>query len=888
MLIEIFGKRIQAFLRACGYTQKQLANELGMHHKVLSRKLNGTTQAYFTHLEIRALILVLVKWQVITRQEEILALLSETEIDASAIFRPTAWHEPPLNGLGSDKQKSPRVSTEQRPSLHNLSAPIGELIGRSWAVARLQQQLGRETIRLVTLIGPGGSGKTRLALRVAHELVSIFAQGAWFVSFASISDPSTVPLTMAQALNIKSAPGQQPLQSILTYLGRRHMLLVLDNFEHIAAARGMIEELLAAAPNLKILVTSRVVLGLPGEYEFSVPPLDLPDPALAAHLEVSSLATYSAIQLFVERAQAVLPAFTLTNENSAVVAQICACADGLPLALELAAARVKILSPTALLERLTQARLPLLTRVDHQPAGRTASRHQTLRNTITWSYNLLSRDEQVWFRRLGIFSDDWSLESAEAMMREISADEQNPCAPSSPLDLLTQLVNNSLLASTTDAHGAVSFTLLSTLREYALERLQACGETTWLHDWHACYYLRLAEAGEAHLHGPHQRGTLTRLTAARANLQAALQWSLQQARKGRLIHAFAPVQEQDAPPAVSMCRTFARSSFPAAGVSAREISLRLAAALRAYWEWLGFLGEVRYWLNAALALAPTATAAGPTQQAAHARALSESARLLVLQNEQERALAMVDESIALWRKLDDPPGLAIAQLHRGWALHGNNQYTAADQAYRDGLAVLSPTTDTWLYAELLLHLGATAGFTSDFEQARLYYTRCRELFTQIGDQSAVADAWKDQGGILILAGQYDEAIAYLLTSVQMCRALDHKQYIATALGLLSFAFGLHEKPDAETASLSSAQVQGAAESLMSTIGLTPWTETTPFIQAVRQHIRSRVDAERWQAALDSGRALSLSQALDLIFRLAQETTTQEITTQEITTDTPHS
>jgi tetratricopeptide (TPR) repeat protein len=322
------------------------------------------------------------------------------------------------------------------------------------------------------------------------------------------------------------------------------------------------------------------------------------------------------------------------------------------------------------------------------------------------------------------------------------------------------------------------------------------------------------------------------------------------------------------PQEVASCRILSRQPFPVSGLSAHEVSLRLATALRAYWEWQGALTEARYWLNAALEL-PVTQEAGPTLLAARARALSEAARLVLLQNDPEQALELASASIALWRKLDDPPGLASALFHRAWALHGAGEYAAAKDVYEEALALISPATDKWLYAEILLCQAGAYGFISDFLGARLRYTRCRELFEEIGDKAAIADAWKDQGSILVIAGELDEGIDCLLTSIQISRSLDHRQYIATALNTLSFAFGLREVPDPESASLYSARVQGATESLMATIGLTPWTNTTPFIQAVRQHIRSRISEERWQAALNEGRALTLAQALEMVARLAK-------------------
>ncbi len=300
---------------------------------------------------------------------------------------------------------------------HNLPAPTTRLIGREWAVERLTHILQRDEVRLLTLIGTGGSGKSRLALYVASAKVNEFPQGVWYVALAGITDPALVPTSIIQTLNIKLTPGVPLMQNLTSYLRHKQLLLVLDNFEHVGAAGAVVDEILAASRGLKVLVTSRVVLHLYGEHEFNVPPLDVPDQGF--EIKTEKLAQYSAIQLFVERAQAVMPDFTLTPDNASCIAQICARVDGLPLAIELAAARIKLLSPEMLLKRLSEARLDVLI----GGARNLPSRQQTLRNTIDWSYNLLSPVEQRWFPRLGVFTGGWSLEAAEAMMQSLEADQ---------------------------------------------------------------------------------------------------------------------------------------------------------------------------------------------------------------------------------------------------------------------------------------------------------------------------------------------------------------------------------------------------------------------------------------------------------------------------------
>ncbi len=513
-----FGGSVHKYLRAAGYFQKDLAVEIGLRPKVLSRKLNGNGNAYLTEQDVRCIITTLAHWRTISTRKEVLHLLELAQMEPTS-FSAEEWQMSPLNRLAGDVTGTGALHT------HNLPAPLTRLIGREGAVEQLRQLLGRDEMRLVTLVGPGGSGKTRLALHVANELVSTFAQGVWFVDLAALRDPALLPQSIMQALSILSirpASGLPGIQRLTTYLRDKQLLLVLDNFEQVREAAPVVEELLAAAPGLKVLVTSRVVLHLYGESEFSVPPLDVPDPGAA--LDMTQLACYGSIQLFVERARAVALDFALTADNAAIIAQICARVDGLPLALELAAARVKLLPPALLLQRLSAASLSMLTGGARNLPGR----QQTLRNTVTWSYDLLSPSGQAWFARLGVFSGGWSLEAADAMMQAVAASTRSEvegasCGDeTSALDVLEQLVDNSLLVRLPVTGGQTRFTMLETLREYALERLSAQGELEHLRDWHACYYLAVAETAEVGLRGAQQLIWQARLVAEQNNFRAAL------------------------------------------------------------------------------------------------------------------------------------------------------------------------------------------------------------------------------------------------------------------------------------------------------------------------------------------------------------------------------
>ncbi len=863
--IETFSNCVQKHLRTSGYSQQELAEALGLHPKVLSRKLNGSGNAYLTHQEIQRIVTALARWHAITTYDEALHLLALLQMERS-LFSEDQWQTPPLSTL--TKRLSHPLSTNTTdiatPPLHNFAAPVTRLIGRDWAVGRLRNLLQREDVRLVTLVGAGGSGKTHLAQHVARELAGSFAHGAWFVALSAVSDPDQLPMSIMQALNIQSMPNLTPLQSLITTLKNRQILLVLDNFEQLQSAIPVLAELLAGVAGLKVLVTSRTVLHLYGERELSVPPLDVPDPHVV--LDKTELVQYSAIQLFVERVQAVLPDFALTDENAAIITQICVKLDGLPLALELAAARMRALPPRLLLERLSQARLPVLTKGARNMPGR----QQTLRDAIAWSYNLLSPTEQIWFSRLGIFAGSWSLEAVEAMIQDMIVGPDEATISTSALDMLELLLDNSLLTLLPGTQGQARFTMLETLREYALEQLVVRGELRYLQDWHASYYLKTAEAAENGIKGSEQLTWLAELTAERDNFRVAMEWSLQCARDGLRIGTFAglgsttgKMREEH-----GLINREIINRAPT-DLAAVEFCLRLASALRPYWEWQGYLVEARHWLGAALQMS-SKDDTGETVQAARAKALSEAARLACLENDQPRAIALGEESIQLWKQLDDPCGLATALLHRAWSAYAMSEYEIAKQVCLEGLQVLSAADNLWLRAQLLFYLGTAAGFMGEFEQMHAHYTEAMDLFMQVGDRSAVADVLKDQGAMLILESKYAESIDSLLKSVQLCYKLDHKQYITTGLCWLSVACGMRGMPDPVQASIQAAQLQGAADNLMETVGLIPWTNSNLFVQTVHQYIRSQVDEQQWTEAWTSGHALTLAQAIELASQLKQD------------------
>jgi predicted ATPase/class 3 adenylate cyclase/DNA-binding CsgD family transcriptional regulator len=611
---------------------------------------------------------------------------------------------------------------------NNLPVQPTPLLGREEEIAALAELLSRSDVRLVTLTGPGGTGKTRLALQVAADVSDRFNSGVFFVNLAPISDPALVVPTIAESLAIRERSGRALLERLTEELRPREMLLLLDNFEQVVSAAEQVAVLLAACPQLKALVTSREVLHVRAEHEFPVPPLAVPDPDHLPDLE--TLSHHAAVALFLQQAQAVKPDFHLTDANAHAVASTCARLDGLPLAIELAAARMKLFSPRALLARLGQ-RLSLLTSASRD----VPARQQTLHNTIAWSYQLLDAQEQLLFRQLSVFVGGCRLEAIEAV-----------CTPpgstsTSILDGISSLVDKSLLQQVEQTFvnegEEPRFMMLETLREYALQRLESHGETQAACKAHAAYFLRLAEEAEQGMTGPQQAALLERLEQEHDNLRAAMQWATSSIEEGN------------------------------------DMALRLGGALCSFWFVRAYSSEGRDFLERALTLSHEVAAE------VRAKALYAASQLHIALGALDRAEARCEQSLALYREFADTRGIANC-LHLladiAWT---RGDLTASHSLGEESLTLFRELGDNRSVAYLLYHLGEVAVVQGEYTRGRDLLMESVAMSRKLGDTRTLALSLFKLAQLYWLSeGTLGQVHPWLNESFALFREVGNKERIA--------------------------------------------------------------------------------------------------------------
>ena len=612
---------------------------------------------------------------------------------------------------------------------NNLPTQLTSLIGREEEIATVEHQLSREEVHLLTLTGPGGVGKTRLALQVAAELSDRFVDGVFFVNLAPLSNSALVVPTIAYTLGLREGGDWPLLERLHTYLRDKQMLLLLDNFEHVVSAALRLVELLADCPKLKALVTSRAMLRVRGEYEFPVAPLTLPDPEHVPEESVT-LSQYSAVALFMQRAQVIQPDFQLTAVNAHAIAEVCMHLDGLPLAIELAAARIKLLPPPVLLERLKH-RLDVLTRAPQDlPA-----RQQTLRNTLAWSYDLLTTEEQQLFRRLSVFVGGCTLEAAENVCAALG--ESTDTRAFSVLDGVASLIDKSLLHRKGQGEQEPRLVLLETVREYGLECLRTSGEVTTAQRTHAAYYLALVRTAEPKLTGVEQGRWLDRLEQEHENLRAALQW----------------LEEQNE----------------------IEAALRFARALWIFWWTRGYLKEGRIVLEQLL------RSAEGVAVTVRARALHAAGALAVFQGDVERAKELCGESLNLFRASGNAYGVSASLETLGYVAMTRSEYGLARALLEESLtlhrgmkAILNSKHALAILAEVALEQG-------EYEEARNLTEESLHLFREAGDMWGISHTLTLLAVVLYLQGDLTEAHQLCEESLALSRAVGAKMESAYTL-----------------------------------------------------------------------------------------------------------
>ena len=678
----------------------------------------------------------------------------------------------------------------------NLPTPRNPLIGREVELGLACDLLTQDSVGLVTLLGPGGSGKSRLALEIGLELLGRFSDGIFLVPLETIGDADLVVPTIARTLQVPGAPQREALDELAASIGDSHLLLLLDNFEQVVGAGSAISLLLERCPRLVVLATSRTPLRIQGERRLEVQPL--PVPASSEH-NLQSLSQYAAVALFIQRAQWVLPEFAVTRENAPIVAEICARLDGLPLAIELAAARLRLLPPHELLARLTRSFDVL-----HTGARDLPERQRTLRGTIDWSHELLDEQARTVFRRLSVFSGGATLEAAEAVAT--AADDLE----GDPLHLIASLVDDSMVGSSVSASGDLRIEMLDTMRDYASEQLAGSGEEDRVRQVHAEWFTSLAERAGPHLSGPEEAKWAAHLEAEHPNLRSALDWSA--------------------------------SHDP-------DLALRICASIWRFWESHGYIVEGRQWLERAVAGAGEGSP--PLASALHA-----AAAFACYLGDYPSARSHVDRALSIWEKTANERGTARAFNEIGVIAMYEGHYQEAEQALDRALKIKRELGDPVTIANSLTNLGLVASYKGDLERAEELHRESLTIYGRHGDRLGVALASGNLAHLAMLNGRLDEARSGQIESLALFRELGDDDGIAECLERLAMI------AEAEGDFLIAVRLFGLASAVRDKVGTVRAAfELTEFEQGL-DIARANTDRETFEHEWEIGRQMSIDEAVE--------------------------
>jgi len=688
---------------------------------------------------------------------------------------------------------------------HNLPIQLTSFIGREREIAQVKGFLS--TTRLFTLTGAGGAGKSRLAFQVAAEALEDFADGVWIVELASLADPALVPQAIASVLSVPEQPGRPLKDTLADALRHKALLLVLDNCEHLQPACALlVDVLLRRCPQLRILATSRAALGVPGETLWRIPSLSLPD-----HGRVPSLVDlqqYEAVRLFVERARAGQPTFALTPDSAPAVGEVCQRLDGIPLAIELAAARTRVLAVEQIAARLDD-RFRLLT-----GGSAPLPRHQALLATMDWSYGLLAEQERILLRRLSVFAGGWTLEAAEAVCAGEGVEERDI------LDLLTQLVDKSLVVMETQRSEA-RYRLLETVRQYGRDRLQEVGEAASVRRRHQNWYLQLAERADTRVRGPEENVWLKRVEVEHDNLRAALELS--------------KAEEDGA-----------------------ETELRLARALEWFWYLLGHWSEGRARLENAIARRKDASPSNLP------KVLVGTARLAYRQGDLGRTKALCEQGLTLCRKLGDKSGTAQFLIWSAIVAIAEARHEEAAPLLEESLALCREIGDRWWAVEALAILGTLATLQGDYERASTFHTESLAVSRETGNTNNMTYALRSLGVLAVRQGDWGRAATYYKECLTLSRSVRTPGVIAECLEGTARAASLRAAYD------QAARLFGAADALFQVLGghLPLWADESEhdrYVASTRAALGEAAFAGAWR----DGRAMTLEQAVEYALASAE-------------------